>query len=74
MFTIVITSKKAATGTRTLTTTPNRLMKFIQDGKVVAMTSEGFDYVTGRVAKSPKSRWVAGLENAKLLEFTPFIK
>lgn len=74
MYTIVITDNKAATGKREITTSENRLMKFLQDGKVIAMTKEGFEYVSSRVEKSPKSRWVAGLENAKLLEFTPFIK
>jgi len=74
MFTIVIKSQKATTGKREITTSANRLMKFLQDGKVVAMTKEGFDYVAGRFEKSPKIRWVAGLENAKLLEFTPFTK
>jgi hypothetical protein len=67
MFTFVITTKS---GNITTTQNANTLLKMIQKQRVVAMDKSGFEYIAGRIAKSPKSSWIKGLAAAALIEYT----
>jgi len=67
MFTFIIST---TAGNKTVTKNEKVLLKAIQKGKVVAMEKEGFEYISARIAKSPKASWIKGLAAASLIEYT----
>ena len=70
-FTYKGTNKRGTTTITTTTRSEATLMRLIQKQKVVAMDKEGFAAVAKRIAKSPKTSWIKGLQAAHLIEYTP---